>query len=102
MNLELEHDDLIDLGTASVETRGGPVGMDDAQGGLEPVPGTERRVSIKVCARLNAGARNHGLQSCFLNYATIFIGASPAAVPYSSMSPPTAISACPSRPTKHS
>ncbi|HEV2595254.1 MAG TPA: benenodin family lasso peptide [Sphingomicrobium sp.] len=39
MNVELEHDDLIDLGTASVETRGSPVGMDDSQGGRNPFPG---------------------------------------------------------------
>lgn len=32
--MNAEHDDLIELGTASFETRGGPSGMDDFQGGL--------------------------------------------------------------------
>ena len=39
MNLEREHDELIDLGPASGETRGGPVGMDDSQAGRNPWPG---------------------------------------------------------------
>jgi hypothetical protein len=39
MNLEHENYDLIDLGSASVETRGNPVGMDDSQGGRNPFPG---------------------------------------------------------------
>ncbi|MEO8454066.1 MAG: benenodin family lasso peptide [Sphingomicrobium sp.] len=39
MNLEREHDELIDLGPASVETRGAAVGMDDNQSSLIPWPG---------------------------------------------------------------
>jgi hypothetical protein len=34
-----EHDDLIDLGAASIETRGTPFGADDLKGGLIPVSG---------------------------------------------------------------
>lgn len=39
MNLEHDLDDLIELGKASVETAGAPVGMDDTQGGRNPFPG---------------------------------------------------------------
>jgi hypothetical protein len=39
MNREHEHDDLIDLGAASVETRGTPFGSDDHKAGLIPVAG---------------------------------------------------------------
>lgn len=31
MNRELQQDELIDLGAASVETRGGPVGIEDSE-----------------------------------------------------------------------
>jgi hypothetical protein len=34
-----EHDDLIELGTASVETRGGPKGFEDVDGTLIPRSG---------------------------------------------------------------
>jgi hypothetical protein len=34
-----EHDDLIDLGAASVETKGSPFGTDDHKAGLIPVYG---------------------------------------------------------------
>jgi hypothetical protein len=34
MNREHEHEDLIDLGAVSVETRGPSIGRDDQQGGL--------------------------------------------------------------------
>ena len=34
MNREYDHEDLIDLGRASVETKGTPVGKDDFHGGL--------------------------------------------------------------------
>lgn len=34
-----EPDDLIELGRASVETKGTPLGMDDSQGGKNPWPG---------------------------------------------------------------
>jgi hypothetical protein len=34
MNREHEHDDLIDLGAASVETKGPTVGADDQRGGF--------------------------------------------------------------------
>jgi hypothetical protein len=37
--MNTQADDLIDLGTASVETKGTPVGMDDSQGGKNPWPG---------------------------------------------------------------
>jgi hypothetical protein len=39
MNRQAEQDDLIELGAASVETRGTPVGMDDSQAGRVPWPG---------------------------------------------------------------
>lgn len=39
MNPTHEPDDLIDLGTASAETKGGPIGMEDYQGGRKPWPG---------------------------------------------------------------
>lgn len=39
MKREHEHDDLIDLGAASVETKGTPFGADDAKGSLIPVSG---------------------------------------------------------------
>jgi hypothetical protein len=39
MNRKFEHDDLIELGAASVATKGTPVGMDDSQGGLNPWAG---------------------------------------------------------------
>jgi hypothetical protein len=39
MNREQEHDDLIDLGAASVETKGTPFGAEDRKGGLIPVSG---------------------------------------------------------------
>jgi hypothetical protein len=39
MNRERENDDLIELSTASGETRGPSVGMDDSQGGLRPYVG---------------------------------------------------------------
>ena len=39
MNREHEHDDLIDLGAASVETKGPTFGADDRRGGLIPVAG---------------------------------------------------------------
>jgi len=31
--------DVIELGAASVETKGGPVGRDDSRAGMIPVPG---------------------------------------------------------------
>ena len=34
VNREFEHDDLIDLGAASIETKGPSVGRDDHQNGL--------------------------------------------------------------------
>lgn len=34
MTPEYEHDELIELGEASAETRGPTLGMDDSQGGL--------------------------------------------------------------------
>jgi hypothetical protein len=39
MNREHQHDDVIDLGTASLETRGTPYGSDDHKAGLIPVAG---------------------------------------------------------------
>ena len=39
MTREQEHDDLIDLGAASVETKGTPVGGPDLRGGLIPAAG---------------------------------------------------------------
>ena len=39
MNREYAHDDLIDLGTASVETKGPQSGQPDGFGGLIPVAG---------------------------------------------------------------
>ena len=39
MNRQDEQDDLIELGIASVETKGGDVGMDDSQAGRYPWPG---------------------------------------------------------------
>lgn len=39
MNREHEHDDLIDLGAASVETKGTPVGSPDFRGSLIPAAG---------------------------------------------------------------
>ena len=39
MNFQHELDDLIDLGSASLETKGAPVGMDDSQAGLYPWSG---------------------------------------------------------------
>ncbi len=39
MNHEQELGDLIELGTASSETKGTPVGMDDSQGGHNPWEG---------------------------------------------------------------
>ncbi|WP_197018358.1 benenodin family lasso peptide [Sphingomonas sp. URHD0057] len=38
MNRE-HHDELIDLGAASVDTKGTPFGSDDRKGGLIPVAG---------------------------------------------------------------
>ena len=32
--MNVEHDELIDLGSVTVETRGGPVGTDDHERGL--------------------------------------------------------------------
>ena len=34
MNREIEHEDLIELGAASEETKGGPWGVDDLRTGL--------------------------------------------------------------------
>lgn len=34
MNCEREHEDLIDLGAASAETKGGPLGVDDHRASL--------------------------------------------------------------------
>ena len=39
MNREREHEDLTDLGAASVETKGPTVGSDDNQAGLIPKAG---------------------------------------------------------------
>lgn len=39
MNCERQHDELIDLGAASVETRGPTFGRDDSKNGLIPVTG---------------------------------------------------------------
>lgn len=39
MKCQNEQDDLIELGTASVETKGSAVGMDDSQAGRYPWPG---------------------------------------------------------------
>ena len=39
MNIDNRTDELIDLGAASIETKGTPVGMDDSQGGKNPWPG---------------------------------------------------------------
>ena len=39
MNREHEHDDLIDLGAATEETKGPSFGTDDRRGGLIPVAG---------------------------------------------------------------
>ena len=39
MKRQPEHDDLIELGVASLETRGTPVGMDNSQAGRYPWPG---------------------------------------------------------------
>jgi hypothetical protein len=39
MNSEREHDDLIDLGSASVETKGGTRGKDDHFAGLVQIEG---------------------------------------------------------------
>jgi hypothetical protein len=39
MNREHEHDDLIDLGPASIETKGGPRGKDDHFAGLVQIEG---------------------------------------------------------------
>ena len=39
MNREHQHDDLIDLGAATVETRGTPYGSDDHKASLIPVTG---------------------------------------------------------------
>ncbi len=39
MNFEHEHDEVIELGTASIETRGPTVGKDDNQAGLIPFAG---------------------------------------------------------------
>jgi hypothetical protein len=39
MNREHEHEDLIELGAVSVETKGPTVGRDDNQGGLIPFEG---------------------------------------------------------------
>jgi hypothetical protein len=39
MNREHENDELIELGAASVETKGGPFGRDDHRGGLIQVEG---------------------------------------------------------------
>jgi hypothetical protein len=39
MNCEHDHEDLIELGAASVETKGPTVGKDDHQGGLIPFEG---------------------------------------------------------------
>jgi hypothetical protein len=34
-----EHEDLIDLGTASIETKGPTAGKEDVQGGFNLIPG---------------------------------------------------------------
>ena len=39
MKRQSEQADLIELGAASLETRGTPVGMDDSQAGRYPWPG---------------------------------------------------------------
>lgn len=39
MNDERQHDDLIDLGAASIETKGPNFGHDDTRNGLIPVAG---------------------------------------------------------------
>ena len=39
MKREYDHEDLIDLGAASVETKGPTFGADDRRGGLIPVAG---------------------------------------------------------------
>lgn len=39
MNREREHEELIELGAASSETKGPTAGMDDSQGGLRLWPG---------------------------------------------------------------
>ena len=39
MNREYDHEDLIDLGAASAETKGTPVGIPDSRGGLNPAAG---------------------------------------------------------------
>jgi hypothetical protein len=39
MNREHDNDSLIDLGAASIETRGTPFGTDDHKAGLIPVAG---------------------------------------------------------------
>jgi hypothetical protein len=39
MNREHEHDDVIELGAVSTETKGPAVGRDDNQGGLIPFAG---------------------------------------------------------------
>jgi hypothetical protein len=39
MNVQYELNEVIDLGAASVETKGNPIGMDDSQGGRNPFPG---------------------------------------------------------------
>lgn len=39
MSVQYEHDDLIDLGAASIQTKGNPVGMDDSEGGRNPFAG---------------------------------------------------------------
>lgn len=41
MNREHQHDDLIDLGAASVETKGPTAGKEDVQGGFILVPGLD-------------------------------------------------------------
>ena len=37
--MNTQSDDLIELGTASTDTKGTPIGMDDSQGGKYPWPG---------------------------------------------------------------
>ena len=39
MNNEPQHDDLIDLGAASIETKGPTAGVDDSRQGLIPFAG---------------------------------------------------------------
>jgi len=39
MSVEHDPNDVIELGAASVHTKGNPVGMDDSQGGRNPFAG---------------------------------------------------------------